>query len=261
MNTLVVPTPAASISRSRILSHAFLFIVGFTLIFIAEGATASAVGRLVLDERAWLTRALGVIVTVLGLNMLGVFRVPALAMDRRIHFQRAGVSEITSLLTGVGFAAGWTPCIGPVLAAVLAMASASASVERGTELLFVYSLGLAVPFMALAMGLRQALPLFVRMRRSIRYFEIAAGLIVVATGIVLLTDSFVFVLGRLYEWFPFLVTLGTGPGITAGTAVSFSAAFLAGLVSCISPCVFPLIPAYLSLLTGQSLESLASAYR
>lgn len=258
--------PATTISvlpvtRRRVMIHAALFIVGFTLIFVAEGASASAIGRLVVDQRSWLTRVLGAIVVLLGLNMLGAFRIRFLAMDRRLQFPRTRVSEGTSLLAGIGFAAGWTPCIGPVLAAVLAMASASDSIGRGIALLLVYSLGLAVPFIALAIALERFLPVLARMKRYLRIFELVAGVIVVTTGIVLLTNSFVLVLGRLYEWFPFLVTLGTGPTIAAGSAVSFGAAFLAGLVSCISPCVFPLIPAYLSLLTGQSLEELVTAYQ
>lgn len=236
--------------------HALLFIAGFTAIFVAEGASASAIGSLLGEYRDLIARFLGSIVILLGLNMLGVFRLPVLAMDRRLRFRASGYPG--SFLAGIGFAAGWTPCIGPVLSAVLALAADAQSLRTGLGLLFVYSMGLAVPFLALAIALQSILPVFSRIKRFLPLIEAVAGILVIATGFVLFTNSFVRVLGWFYGNFPFLATTGLGPD-TVGGVTSIGAAFVAGLVSCMSPCVFPVLPAYLSIITGQIFEQLMSA--
>ena len=243
----------AESDRHVVIRHAVLFIAGFTTVFIVEGATASAVGSVLVNYRDVITRVVGAIVILLGLSMLGLFRLSALAMDRRLRLRGNGYAG--SLVAGIGFAAGWTPCVGPVLSAVLAMAASAATLSQGMWLLFVYSMGLAVPFIALALGFDSVLRLFTAIKRFLPLIEAAAGALVIATGIVLVTNSFVRVLGWLYGHFPLLAAAGLGPETVGGT-VSVGAAFVAGLVSCISPCVFPLIPAYLSLISGQSFEQL-----
>ena len=251
-------------SRSRIattqrsagtIAHALAFVAGFTSVFVGLGASASIIGQGLFAHKVLLMQLSGVVIIVLGLNMVGIFRIPLLSRDLRLRLTRPQASYPASFFAGIGFAAGWTPCIGPVLAAVLAMAGAANSIVRGTSLLLVYSLGLAVPFLALAIGLRYLMPLFVRMRRFVRIAEAFAGVLVIATGLILASGSFVRVLGWLYGHFPVLANVGTGPEVTSGL-VTVGAAFIAGLVSCLSPCVFPLLPGYLSFLTGQSLESL-----
>ena len=246
-------------TRRDVLFHALAFIAGFTVVFIAAGATASALSQIFAEYRQTLTRIFGVIVILLGLNMLGVFRLTFLAMDKRPRFQHTGVSLLGSLLAGVGFAAGWTPCIGPILAGVLALASATQSVNAGILLLFIYSMGLALPFFLMAVGLQYALPLLARIKRFLPVIDVIAGLIVLSVGLVLFTNSFLRFTAWLYQTFPAAATLGTGPALGGG-AITAGAAFVAGLVSCISPCVLPLLPAYLSLLTGQSIESLVASY-
>lgn len=242
-------TPA--IKRWDVIMHALAFVVGFTIVFVIAGAAASALGQVFVLYRRMLTRIAGVIMIALGLNMLGVFRLPFLAMDKRLRFRRGGVSYAGSVLAGVGFAAGWTPCIGPILAAVLALASAQQSVGEGIRLLLIYSAGLAVPFLLIAVGLQHTLPLLARIKPFLRLIDLVAGLIVIGIGIVLFTNSFVRVEAWLYQTFPWAASLGTGPDL-AGGAITAGAVFAAGLVSCISPCVIPLLPAYLSVLTGQS---------
>ncbi|HXM19372.1 MAG TPA: cytochrome c biogenesis protein CcdA [Candidatus Tumulicola sp.] len=245
----------AVVARRDVVFHSLVFILGFTLVFVAAGASASALGQAFAEYRTVITRVFGVIVILLGLNMVGLFKVPFLAMDKRLHFERRGVSYVGSLLAGLGFAAGWSPCIGPVLAAVIALASESGSVATGTGLLLVYSIGLGIPFLLTAIALQYVLPLFHRIKRFLPAIEIGAGIIVIGMGLVLLTNSFVRFTGWLYQTFPALANVGTGP---ESASLSLGAVFIAGLVSFLSPCVLPLVPVYISLLTGQSIEELAA---
>lgn len=245
----------AVVARRDVIFHSLVFILGFTLVFVAAGASASALGQAFAEYRTVITRVFGVIVILLGLNMVGLFKVPFLAMDKRLHFERRGVSYVGSLLAGLGFAAGWSPCIGPVLAAVIALASESGSVLTGTGLLLVYSIGLGIPFLLTAIALQWVLPLFHRIKRFLPAIEIGAGIIVIGMGFVLLTNSFVRFTGWLYQTFPALANVGTGP---ESASLSLGAVFIAGLVSFLSPCVLPLVPVYISLLTGQSIEELAA---
>jgi cytochrome c-type biogenesis protein len=249
------PVMAAAPVRRDVVFHSLVFILGFTLVFVAAGASASALGQAFAEYRTVITRVFGIIVILLGLNMVGLFKLPFLAMDKRIHFERRGVSYVGSLLAGLGFAAGWSPCIGPVLAAVLALASDTGSVSAGTGLLLVYSVGLGIPFLLTAVLLQSVLPLLRRMRRYLPAIEIAAGVIVIGMGLVLVTNSFLRFTGWLYQTFPALANVGTGP---ESASLSIGAVFLAGLVSFLSPCVLPLVPVYISLLTGQSLEKLTA---
>jgi cytochrome c-type biogenesis protein len=246
-------------TRRTVIVHSLVFIAGFTLVFVAAGATASALGQVFAEYRLLITRVFGVVVIVLGLNMLGLFRLPFLAMDKRVRIRSTGTSYVGSFLVGIGFAAGWSPCIGPILAAVLAYASTAKTVGQGTLLLFVYSLGLSLPLLATAVALQYVLPVLSRVRRFLPAIEIIAGLIVIGMGFVLVTDSFLRFTGWLYQTFPALANVGTGPE-ASGSAVTISASFVAGLVSFISPCVLPLVPVYISYLTGQSIESLVELY-
>ena len=247
----------ATFSRRDVVIHALIFIAGFTCVFIIAGATASALGQVFAQYRIIITRILGAVVIVLGLNMLGLFRLSFLAMDKRLRFRRSGVGYAGSFLVGIGFAAGWSPCIGPILAAVLAYASESKTVGAGVWQLFIYSMGLALPFLLTAVALQYILPLLNRIKRFLPFIEKLAGIIVIAMGLVLVTNSFLRFTGFLYKTFPALANVGTGPE-ASGDAISLGAIFVAGLVSFISPCVLPLVPVYISYITGETIESLAA---
>jgi len=249
-------TPRAAMRREAIL-HALAFIAGFTLVFIAAGATASSIGQIFAEYRTLITRVFGVVVIVLGLNMLGLFRLPFLAMDKRLRVRTSRTSYPSSFLVGIGFAAGWSPCIGPILAAVLALAAEEKTVSHGMGLLFIYSLGLGLPFLLTAVALQYVLPLLNRMKRYLRGVEVLAGIIVIGMGLVLVTDSLLRFTGWLYKTFPALANVGTGPE-ASGDVISASAVFVAGIVSFISPCVLPLVPVYISWITGQTIEELAA---
>ena len=125
-------------SRRVAVVHALLFILGFTLIFLALGATATVLGRLLLRHRDWVGRVGGVLVIVLGLYLLGVFNVGVLARERRVHIADKPLGYLGTVLVGMAFAAGWTPCIGPILGGVLTYTASSADLDRGLLLLFAY---------------------------------------------------------------------------------------------------------------------------
>ena len=189
-------------TRTRAVGHAVAFIIGFTLVFVALGASASAIGGALLANRVLIAQIGGVIVIVLGLQMLGVFRLKFLAMDKRLHVQSANRSAWTSVVVGVAFAAGWSPCIGPILAAILALASQASGVWQGAWLLFVYSMGLAVPFLATALAVGAVLPALNRMKRFLPAIEMAAGAFMIATGVVLVNNGFLRIAGWFYQYIP-----------------------------------------------------------
>lgn len=185
--------------RARVIGHALAFIAGFTVIFIAIGMSASAVGGAFAEHKELIARLGGIIVIILGLNMLGVFRIPALAMDKRLRIQTANRSLLASFLVGIGFAAGWSPCIGPILSAILLLASQE-QLAQASFLLLVYSLGLAIPFLATAAAITSMLGALNRIKPWLPRIEAGAGAFLIATGIVLVTDSFWRVAGFFYQY-------------------------------------------------------------
>jgi len=182
--------------RRRVMVHALCFIAGFTLVFMALGFTASAVGTALIEYRDWVAKIGGAIVILLGLNMIGVFKIPFLMMDKRLQIRSANRSYVASFLVGLGFAAGWSPCVGPILAGILALATQE-KYGQAMFLLFVYSMGLALPFFIVSAAISRSLGALNRVKRYLGAIEIGAGAFLVATGIVLITGTF----GRVAGWF------------------------------------------------------------
>jgi len=185
--------------KTRVLLHALAFIAGFTVIFMLIGLSASAVGGAFATYKDWIARIGGVVIIVLGLNMIGVFKIPMLAMDKRLQVRRANRSLVASFLVGIGFAAGWSPCIGPILSGIILLASEE-KLGPASFLLFVYSMGLAIPFFLTAAAITQALGALNRIKRYLGAIEIGAGAFLVATGIVLITGSFTRIAGFFYQY-------------------------------------------------------------
>jgi cytochrome c-type biogenesis protein len=185
--------------RARVMFHALAFIAGFTVVFMALGFTASAIGTALIEYRDWIARIGGIVVIVLGLNMVGVFKIPFLMMDKRLQVRSANRSYVASFLVGLGFAAGWSPCVGPILAGILALATQE-RFGAATTLLFVYSMGLALPFFLTAALISRSLGALNRIKRYLGAIEVAAGGFLVLTGIVLVTGTFGRVAGFFYQY-------------------------------------------------------------
>ena len=177
-------------ARRTALVHSLLFIAGFTLIFLALGATATIVGRALLAYRGWISRIGGVLIVLFGLYLLGVFNVRALGRERRVHLANKPVGYLGTVLVGVAFGAGWTPCIGPILGSILIYTSSAADLNRGLLLLLMYSLGLAVPFLAASLAINYFLAGFARVRQRLLWVSRLGGALLIAVGLLLLTDYF-----------------------------------------------------------------------
>lgn len=178
------------VRRGTALVHALWFVMGFALIFIALGATASVVGVLLLRYQVWIGRLGGVLVMLFGLYLLGVLRPQVLLRQRQIQLARKPLGYFGSAVVGVTFGAAWTPCIGPILGAILTLAAAQGSVGHGIALLAAYSVGLAMPFLATALALDRFLVWFQRFRPYLVWVDRVAGLLLLALGLLLVTDRF-----------------------------------------------------------------------
>lgn len=191
----------------RAIFGALLFVAGFSLVFVALGAGASAVGDLLRAHLETLSIIAGLAIVVMGLNFLGVFRIHLLHRTARAHV-RAPQGIWGAFVMGLAFAFGWTPCLGPVLGAILAVAGSEATVSKGAGLLAVYSLGLGVPFLAAAVAVRPFLNSLVHMRKMLPAMEKVMGGLLVLTGIAFLSGGIAQVSYWLLETFPGLATLG-----------------------------------------------------
>lgn len=176
-------------SRKVALIHSLLFITGFTIVFLALGATASAVGRVFFHNREWIGRIGGLLVIVLGLYLLGVFNIGAFGRERRVHIANKPLGYLGTVLVGMAFAAGWTPCIGPILGAVLTYTANSADLNHGILLLFAYSLGLAVPFLLAALMIDRFMILFQRYKGLLLWTSRVSGVLLIIVGILMITGS------------------------------------------------------------------------
>ncbi len=172
-------------------SHGVAFVIGFSLVFITLGAAASLLGRFLFDIRGWIARIGGVVIVIFGLHTIGIINIPFLNMDtRRQYNPNANSGYLSSGLMGVFFSAGWAPCVGPVLGAVLTLAISGAEVTQGVVLLTAYSLGLAIPFLLAALGVGRVAELMRTHTKAIRVFSMATGIVLIVIGVMLFTGTF-----------------------------------------------------------------------
>lgn len=189
-------------ARRATLVHALLFVAGFSLIFLALGASATIIGRLLVTYRVWISRVGGVLVLAFGLYLLGVFNLGAFARERRIHLTDKPLGYLGTVLVGIAFGAGWSPCIGPILGSILTYAATQAEVSRGVALLGAYSLGLAVPFVIAAVAVERFLEAFAVIRRHLVWVTRAAGAVLVVVALLMITDYLTVLTGILQGWTP-----------------------------------------------------------
>lgn len=188
--------PEMAARRRLALVHALLFVGGFSLVFVLLGASATALGRALNVYQIWLQRVGGVLIIGFGLLCLGAFKLDALTLERRVHLERKPVGYLGSVLVGMAFAAGWTPCIGPVLGGILGLAATSSDLSRGMLLLAVYSAGLAVPFLIAAVAVESFFAWFQGFRRFLPWVMRVSGALLIFVGILLMTGEFT----RLAGW-------------------------------------------------------------
>lgn len=200
-----VPHSAAG---RRVFIAALAFVLGFATVFVALGVTASIVGQVLVDNLAILTPIAGGIVILLGLHFLGVFRIRILNRDIRFQSARRPAGIAGAYAVGLAFAFGWTPCVGPVLAAILFLAAGDTSQGRGAALLAVYSAGIGLPFLAASLAVRPFLVFLERFRRHLRRIEQAMGALLVATGVLFITGTINDIANLILGIFPGLGRIG-----------------------------------------------------
>ena len=192
----------------RVVIAAIMFIFGFSTVFVALGASASAISGILLQHKLLLGQIAGVVIIAFGLHVMGLLRIPLLNREVRLHPQNRPASLVGAYVLGLAFAFGWTPCIGPILATVLSVAARGDSLWYGTTLLSVYAAGLGIPFLLSAFLAAPFLRWMKRMRKHIRRIEVATGGLLIVTGLLFLFNSFELLGFWLIEFIPVLGEIG-----------------------------------------------------
>ena len=192
----------------RVVIAAIMFIFGFSTVFVALGASASAISGILLQHKLLLGQIAGVVIIAFGLHVMGLLRMPFLNREVRLHPQNRPASLVGAYVLGLAFAFGWTPCIGPILATVLSVAARGDSLWYGTKLLSVYAAGLGIPFLLSAFLAAPFLRWMKRMRKHIRRIEVATGGLLIVTGLLFLFNSFELLGFWLIEFIPVLGEIG-----------------------------------------------------
>lgn len=184
-------TDVSAAGRRRAVAHSVAFIVGFSLVFIALGASFSAAGQILLDYRDWIRRIGGALIVLFGLYIAGVIRIGWFGRTQQIQVRTKPAGYLGSLCVGVTFAIGWTPCVGPILGSILSLAGTAETMQRGIGLLVAYSAGLALPFFLSSLALGGFLKFFKRYRPLMPVVERVAGVLLIAVGLLVFTNYFV----------------------------------------------------------------------
>ena len=247
-STASIPQPGLN-ERLRVFLHALLFVLGFSLVFvIGWGGSVTALGQLFGTYKRVIAQLGGVVVIMFGLATLEVIRIPWFYADTRAQYSGQRGTYGGSALMGIFFAAGWSPCIGATLGAILTMGFNQDTVGQSMWLSSGYSLGLGIPFLAMALGLEHASSWLKRMRPYQQYFKIASGVFIIAIGVLLLTNT----MSLIAIW---AFKNGLYLDVSTYAAVpTYLTAIVAGLLSFLSPCVLPLVPAYLGYLSGHAVQ-------
>ncbi len=234
--------------RLQITAHSIAFLLGVSAVFVALGYSAGFVGDLFFNFDNAIRIAAGIFLIFMGIVMMRVLPIPFLNQEFRTHMARKPGGYLGSFFVGLAFGAGWTPCIGPILGGILAIASAGGDAAQGASLLAVYSLGFSIPFLLAA----QALTAWRKLNKYSGIIEKVGAILLILVGLVLLLD--------LMSWLaPYLLVFGSVEGILGESAAvnpSYFIAFLAGALSFLSPCVLPILPGFLAYLTGMNSQEL-----
>lgn len=192
-------TPQANLMR-RVMVNSVAFILGFSVVFIVEGLAATELGSALGLYKHTLARVAGVVIIIFGLHLTGIFKIKALYTDARLHSVKGASTLVGAFVIGFAFAFGWTPCLGPILTAILTLASEQDTLAKGGTLLAVYSLGLAVPFLLTSLLMERFLKFYSRFRSHMHALEVASGGLLIALGILLLIGRFTLI----SSWLSFL---------------------------------------------------------
>jgi len=175
---------------NTVLLHSLMFILGFTLVFVVLGAAATGLGQLTREYKRPLTWIAGAVVIIFGLHLTGLLKIKALYADKRLHSVQGGKSPLGAFVIGFAFAFGWTPCLGPIISAILLLAGSEDSVGKGVLLLWIYSLGLAVPFLVTSLLIDRFLSFYGRFRKHLHRLEVASGVLLIVFGALILAGRF-----------------------------------------------------------------------
>ncbi len=201
-------THRQQVLRKTVLTS-FAFILGFSVVFVMLGATATVLGTFLLTRLALLSKIAGVIIIILGLHTLGLFKksLSFLNYEKRFHLRHIHAGVVSAFIVGLAFAFGWTPCVGPILGPILVMAGAQKTVGEGIVLLSVYSLGLGIPFLLTAIATHRFLGVLNSIKRHFHLIEIVSGVFLLLVGVLMFTGRFSLITSKLIEWFPWLINL------------------------------------------------------
>lgn len=192
----------ARAARGQVIVTSLAFVLGFSLVFIALGASASAIGQFVFRNQPILGKIAGAVIIIFGLHTMGVFRLQFLEMEKRANAQRKPAGLVGAMLVGVAFAFGWTPCIGPILAGILVVAGSRETVTEGVVLLAIYSLGLGIPFLLTSLAIDRFFALTARIRKHYHAIEVTSGALLVAIGVLIFTGQLTIITRYLQPYLP-----------------------------------------------------------
>ena len=189
-------------ARRQVVLASLAFILGFSLVFVALGASASYLGQFLTSRLTLLGRIAGAVIIVFGLHTMGVLRIEWLYQEKRVQTTKRPAGFIGAVLVGSAFAFGWTPCLGPILAGILAVAATQNTVGHGVRLLAAYSLGLGVPFLATALAMNRFFAAFAKIRRHYHAIEVTSGVLLVVIGVLIFTNRFTVIAQWLSPYLP-----------------------------------------------------------